>query len=302
LSFSSADPMGFLRIVVWAAVIAVISFIASSFLRQNSLPLSFGGRVEPGFESVEKIFRENFENGFEAGGAAFAACYKGKMVVDLWGGYADSGAVRPWKEDTISIAFSTTKGVASLCIALLVDRGLLSYDDLVTKYWPEFGRHGKDKVTVKMLIGHEAGLAGIDEPITKDALKDWKLMSKVFENQVPNWPPGTSAGYHTVTHGFICDQLLRRVDPKHRSLGQFFKEEIAEPHSIDFHIGLPRDQHHRVARLTSFGLRDVLIRVGDFTFLKIFYRHGHSRPKRVDQKINRESRISEIWHTVFHLK
>lgn len=134
---------------------------------------------------------------------------------------------------------------------MLVDRGLVQYDDLVTKYWPEFGQNGKEKVTIRMLASHQvlrkcavlriitglafdlqAGLAILDEPITFDLVRDWRKMSAALEKQKPNWELGTAAGYHGFTHGWIIDQVLRRVDTEKRSLGQFFREEVAIPYSI----------------------------------------------------------------------
>jgi len=139
----------------------------------------------------------------------------------------------------------------------------------VIKYWPEFGKHGKDNVTVKILVGHEAGLAALDEPITWEIQQDWRKMSTLFENQVPYWPPG----YHALTFGWLCEQLVRRVDPQHRSLGQFLQEEIAKPFNIDFFIGIPREELYRMARLAPPSIWDVIIRLDDWPFVEMLLTH-----------------------------
>jgi len=225
---------------------------------------------------VEQIFKKNFDNGWDFEGAAFAACHDGKMVVDLWGGFADSTSARIWQENTMALVFSTTKAVSALCLAMLVDRGLVSYDDNVTKYWPEFGHNGKENITVKMLASHEAALVVIDEPITFDVIRDWTKMSAAFEKQKPNWEIGTGAGYHAMTFGWLIDQLVRRVDHKNRSLGEFFREEVAQPYNLDFYIGLPLELEYRVARIIQPRIRDVLAHLTEGDFLKKMYSlHGH---------------------------
>uniref|UniRef100_A0A914XPA8 Beta-lactamase-related domain-containing protein n=1 Tax=Plectus sambesii TaxID=2011161 RepID=A0A914XPA8_9BILA len=234
----------------------LLNLLVSRF--SSILPSHFGGHVDEQFELVEATFRKNFFDGWERDGASFVVYHKGKKVVDLWGGYADTAALRKWEEDTISVAFSSTKAVAALCVALLVDRGQLKYDDLVTKHWPEFGKHGKENVTVQWLLSHMAGLAYIDEVITEQDALDHKRLARIFEEQVPNWPPGTATGYHALTYGWLVDQLIRRADPQKRGIGQFFRENIAKPNNIDFHIGLPKEQQYRVARLTLPSIMDTI--------------------------------------------
>uniref|UniRef100_A0A914UL92 Beta-lactamase-related domain-containing protein n=1 Tax=Plectus sambesii TaxID=2011161 RepID=A0A914UL92_9BILA len=222
------------------------------------LPIHIGGQVEKQFELVEATFRKNFQDGWERDGASFVVYHKGKKVVDLWGGYADTASLRKWKEDTISVVFSSTKAVAALCVALLVDRGQLKYDDLVTKHWPEFGKHGKENVTVQWVMSHMAGLAYVDEAISEEDALDHKRLARIFEEQKPNWPPGTATGYHALTYGWLVDQLIRRADPQKRGIGQFFRENIAQPNNIDFHIGLPKEQQYRVARMTLPSIMDTI--------------------------------------------
>uniref|UniRef100_A0A914WZ40 Beta-lactamase-related domain-containing protein n=1 Tax=Plectus sambesii TaxID=2011161 RepID=A0A914WZ40_9BILA len=252
--------MGLARTAVLGLGLAFLFYqLASRFY--TILPIHIGGQVEKQFELVEATFRKNFQDGWERDGASFVVYHKGKKVVDLWGGYADTASLRKWKEDTISVVFSTTKAVTALCVALLVDRGQLKYDDLVIKYWPEFGKHGKKNVTVQWVMSHMAGLAYVDEAITEEDALDHKRLARIFEEQTPNWPPGTATGYHALTYGWLVDQLIRRADPQKRGIGQFFRENIAQPNNIDFHIGLPKEQEYRVARLTLPGIMDTMSEV-----------------------------------------
>uniref|UniRef100_A0A0M3KGB6 Beta-lactamase domain-containing protein n=1 Tax=Anisakis simplex TaxID=6269 RepID=A0A0M3KGB6_ANISI len=133
----------------------------------------------------------------------------------------------------------------------LVDRGLVKYEDLVTKYWPEFGQNGKETITIDQLLAHQAGLAFVDGKIEEADVKDWTRMSKLFEQQKPNWTPGECVGYHAMTIGWLYDQLVRRIDPKKRSLSTFFKEEIAIPYDIELVIGAGAELEHRIARLSA---------------------------------------------------
>ncbi|XP_038047466.1 beta-lactamase domain-containing protein 2-like [Patiria miniata] len=211
------------------------------------------GSVAPGFEPVAALFRKNFENGVEqsTGGSAFSVYYKGSKVVDLWGGFADTTVRQLWEEDTMTVIFSATKGIAALCMSMLVDRGQLDFDQTVAFYWPEFAQRGKEKITVRMLLNHEAGLAATAQPISFKDLKDQDALGRLLAESPPCWPPGTGHGYHAFTFGLYCSQLLMRVDPQRRTLGQFFKDEVAEPFDIDIHIGLPLELNYRVARLTG---------------------------------------------------
>ena len=172
------------------------------------------------------FFRQNLESGWEHEGASLTVYHKGKLVADLWGGFADKESRRLWQKDTLSVAFSSTKAVASLCVAALVDRGLVTYDDKLTTFWPEFGKFGKGSVTIQWVLSHLCGLAYFDTPITEADARDWRRMAKLIENERPKWEPGTAVGYHALTFGWIVDQIIRRVDPQERSLTQFFNDEI----------------------------------------------------------------------------
>jgi CubicO group peptidase (beta-lactamase class C family) len=215
------------------------------------------GFVAPGFEPVREVFAENFRSRSEVG-AACAAYLHGEPVVDLWGGVADPTTGRPWEKDTLVLVFSTTKGVASMAMAVAHSRGLLDYDEKVARYWPEFGAHGKSEVTVRQLLSHQAGLAAVDAPIDLATLDNPDRLAEVLAAQPPNWKPGERHGYHGVTLGFYESALLRRVDPQHRTLGRFFADEVAAPLGLEFYIGLPASvPRERVARILGdrFALR-----------------------------------------------
>ncbi|CAB3411511.1 unnamed protein product, partial [Caenorhabditis bovis] len=201
------------------AIFALILASVALFLawRESNTEVHVDGEYDEEWKPVFDSFRRNLEENWERGGAAFVVYRDGRKVVDIWGGYADRESERLWKNDTLSVAFSCSKAVGSIVIADLIDKGRASYDDLVTKYWPEFGKHGKENVTIRWLIGHKAGLAYTDHPITFEMTRDVKRVEKVFEDQIPNWPPGTALGYHAVTHGWLVDALVRRLDDRHRT-------------------------------------------------------------------------------------
>jgi CubicO group peptidase (beta-lactamase class C family) len=207
-----------------------------------------GGWVEDGFEHVLDAFEANFEQRGEVG-AAVSAYVDGRPVVDLWGGVADSTTGRLWESDTIVGVFSSTKGVTAICLNGLIERGVLDPDAPVARYWPEFGQAGKDAITVRQLLSHQAGLPLVDGEFTLDEVLAWQPMVDALARQTPTWKPGSTHGYHMRTFGWLAGELARRVDPKHRTVGQFFREELAEPLHLDTWIGLPAALEPRVARL-----------------------------------------------------
>jgi CubicO group peptidase (beta-lactamase class C family) len=202
-------------------------------------PLS-AGFVAPGFEEVRAAFERNFVKRGEIG-AAVAAYWRGERVVDLWGGRRAPAGDEPWNEDTMVVVMSTTKGLSAMTLAIANARGWLDYETPVATYWAEFAQNGKSAITVRQLLGHEAGLVLLDEALSIEKLRDLDYLARLLARQKPAWPPGTRHGYHTITIGLYMQELIRRVDPAHRSLGRFFQEEIARPLGLDFHIGLPRD-------------------------------------------------------------
>uniref|UniRef100_A0A914D8Z3 Beta-lactamase-related domain-containing protein n=1 Tax=Acrobeloides nanus TaxID=290746 RepID=A0A914D8Z3_9BILA len=209
------------------------------------------GHCDPRFSKVEEVFRRNFQEGWEYEGAAFAVYHKGKLVVDLQGGYADSSSLAKWTDKTRTIVFSVTKSVGALCIALLVDRGYINYEDKLSGFWPKYAQNGKEDTTVEMVVNHQAGLPAFDGPFSFEDAQNPDRVSEIIESQTPLWKPGTKSGYHALTYGWLVDQIIRRVDPKKRSVGQFFREEIAEKHNIDFFIGLPPAEEYTVSRLAT---------------------------------------------------
>jgi CubicO group peptidase (beta-lactamase class C family) len=171
-------------------------------------------------------------------------------VVDLWGGFADEARTRPWTKDTISIVFSCTKGATALCAHILKSRSQIDYDAPVSRYWPDYAQAGKDATTVRMMLDHSAGAAALRETVRKDGVNDWDYMVGLLEKQEPFWQPGTRNGYHGLTFGWTVGEIVRRVSGQ--SLGTFFQNEVAKPLGIDFWIGLPEDEEHRVAPMIRY--------------------------------------------------
>jgi CubicO group peptidase (beta-lactamase class C family) len=208
-----------------------------------------GGDVDEGYGKVADVFRRNLSSGQEVG-AAVAVYRGGKKVVDLWGGYRNGITKEPWQENTLVTVFSTTKGVASLAVAVAASRGVISYDAKVADYWPEFAHAGKELVTVRQLLSHQAGLPVVSPPLTLHDLANPINMSAKLAAQRPAWTPGARHGYHAITLGCYEGELIRRTDPAGRSLGQFFADELAKPLGLDFYIGLPASvDRNRVAHL-----------------------------------------------------
>jgi CubicO group peptidase (beta-lactamase class C family) len=204
------------------------------------------GEVATGFEPVAEAFEENFETRREVG-AAFAAYVDGRPVVDLWGGLADPRTGVPWQRDTMAMAFSGTKGWVGTCILLLLERGSLRLEDPVALHWPEFGANGKEAILVTHVLGHLAGLPGVRAPLTIADLPDHRRIAALLEGDQPFWRAGSRVAYHPLTYGWICGELVRRIDG--RSIGRFFAEEVAEPLQLDAWIGVPAEELSRVAPL-----------------------------------------------------
>ncbi|MEU2125433.1 serine hydrolase domain-containing protein [Nocardia niwae] len=233
------------------------------------------GDVASGFGPVADAFRRNFQQHGEIGAAV--AVYAGERpVVDLWAGFRDRKRTLPWERDTIVPVFSSTKGMAAFTVAAAVAKGLLDYEQPVAKYWPEFAAHGKDTITVRQLIDHQAGLSGLSEIVRLPQIADLDGLAPVLAAQKPAWRPGTRHGYHAITLGLYQGELLRRVDPNRRTLGRIFAEDFAAPLGVDFFIGLPAEQSmDRIATLSATqGLdvlryeRDVPLRIGAEIYAK----------------------------------
>ena len=236
------------------------------------------GFVSRGFEAVREAFADNFARRRELGGAC-CVYRRGEEVVDLWGGVRNKRTGEPWERDTMVIVYSATKGLAAMTLAIAHSRGWLDYEERVCTYWPEFAQHGKAQITVRQLLAHQAGLYVLDEPVDRSLVADLDRLAVVLARQKPAWEPGTRQAYHGITLGFYESELLRRLDPQHRSLGQFFHDEIASPLGLDVYISLPEDiPNGRLATMTRP------------TWLELF--HGFPLRLALDT-MNRRSKISQ---------
>jgi len=245
------------------------------------------GYVAPGFESVRQAFADNFTHRDELGGAC-CVYYRGKKVVDLWGGIRNATTGEPWERDTMVIVYSATKGLAAMTLALAHSRGWLDYDERVAAYWPEFAQNGKAQITVRQLLAHQAGLYALDEPVDRDVVADLDRLAFVLARQKPAWLPGTRQGYHAITLGYYESELLRRVDPGRRSIGEFFQDEIAAPLGIDAYIKLPEPiPNARLALVARPGFAEMVRGFGPRFMLEAINPHS---------KIVRALRGSELPH------
>ncbi|HVY85747.1 MAG TPA: serine hydrolase domain-containing protein [Caulobacterales bacterium] len=204
------------------------------------------GFVAPGFEGVRDAFARNFDAGEELG-AGFAAIRDGEVLVELWGGHADRARTKAWERHTLVPVYSTTKAISAIVIATLVDQGLLHYDDKVSALWPAFAAHGKGDVTIAQALSHQAGVPGFPDPIDPELWLDPPACAEAIAALQPMWPPGTASGYHPLTWGYIVAEIARRASG--RSVGTILREDICTPRDIDFHIGLPDEQHGRCAEM-----------------------------------------------------
>jgi CubicO group peptidase (beta-lactamase class C family) len=204
------------------------------------------GHCDERFAAVRRAFERNLCERGEVG-AAVTIYIDAEPVVDLWGGFADAGRERPWLRDTIAHVASTTKGMTSICMHRLVEEGRLDLDAPVARYWPEFAQAGKGDLPVHLLLSHRAGLPAIRRDLPEGSLYDWTLMTETLAAESPWWEPGTQHGYHAISFGYLAGELLRRIDG--RTLGRFFRDEIAAPLALDFHIGLDARHDGRCAEM-----------------------------------------------------
>ena len=173
----------------------------------------------------------------------------GLPLVDIWGGYKNLDETEIWNRNTLATVWSTTKGIAAITIAYAFEKGLIDYEEKVSKYWPEFGCNGKEDITVGMLLSHQAGICGSKTNNAEDYYSQ-STMANELANMKPIWEPGTASGYHSMTFGWLTSELIIRVTGK--TLGEYFREEIGDPNEIDFHIGLPESEEDRVAEMIPF--------------------------------------------------
>ncbi len=209
-------------------------------------PVKIEGLCQEPFNGVRQALAHTLESGRDVGASA-AVVIEGAVVVDIWGGYADAERTRPWERDTIVNVFSTTKTMTALCALILADRRQLDLHAPVKRYWPEFGAEGKAEIEVRHLLGHTSGMAGWDQALVPRHLADWERCTGLLAAQAPWWAPGSASGYHTLTHGYLVGEVVRRITGM--SVGQFFADEVAGPLGADFHIGLPPNDDGRVAAL-----------------------------------------------------
>jgi CubicO group peptidase (beta-lactamase class C family) len=221
--------------------------------------VEIAGFAAPRYGKVKDAFAANFDEGLERG-ARFTLVEAGEVVVDLWAGHADRALAKPFDQTTLTAIFSTTKALAALLIARLVDAGKLAFGQPVADVWPEFGQAGKAAVTVEQALSHQAGLCGFPEPMDPALWFDWDAICAKLAAMTPLWPPGSASGYHPITFGYIAGEIFRRVDG--RTIGRALREDLGEPFGLDLWIGLPESEDDRVADLQrppappSFGERN----------------------------------------------
>jgi CubicO group peptidase (beta-lactamase class C family) len=207
------------------------------------------GEAAPGFEGVCDAFAENLASAGEVG-ASVCIYHRGAKVVDLWGGFADPAAGRPYGKEDCQVVFSTSKGLLAVCAHLLAQRGAIDLDAPVARYWPEFAAAGKESLPLRWVISHRAGLVGIERPVSWDDVLAGTPVLESLAAQAPLWEPGTAHGYHPLSAGFIFGEVVRRVTGS--TVGRFFADEVAEPLGLQAWIGLPAEREGLVAPLFDF--------------------------------------------------
>lgn len=214
-----------------------------------SADYAINGDFDPEFGAVADAFVRNFETNGEVG-ASLCIYRHGECVADMWGGHTDETRDTHWEQDTLSIVYSCTKAATALCAHLLVDRGQLNLNAPVGDYWPEYACNGKENTTVLMMLNHAAGVPAFHNPIKQGGMLDWDYTVDRIAKEEPWWEPGTRNGYHPIMFGWTVGELVKRISGK--SLGTFFREELAEPMGADFWIGLPEELEARVAPMIAY--------------------------------------------------
>ncbi len=257
--------------------------------------MAVDGVVATEFEWVLDEFRRNFDERGEIG-AALCVYVDGEPVVDCWGGIADTTTNAPWREDTIVLVFSTTKGVTAVCANAMIERGLLDPEQTVASVWPEFAATGKERITVGQVLSHQAGIPYVEGDFTLDESLAWEPIVTALARQAPIWEPGARHGYHMRTYGWLVGEIMRRADPQHRTIGTWFRDEIAEPLGLDFWIGLPESEEPRVARLVppKSDLRELLAPFGDDLLLARVFSNPGGHYNYDDMWNTRQLRAAEL--------
>ncbi|MCP5031439.1 MAG: beta-lactamase family protein [Actinomycetia bacterium] len=204
------------------------------------------GTVEPGFEKVRDAFASNFDELGEVG-AGFALHVHGELVVDIWAGVADKASGTLWSDDTLQLVFSTTKGIAAICVGMLADRGVIDLDTPMAEYWPEFGAAGKEALTVRQVMSHQCGLPAVDAKLSRADVLAVTPIVEALAAQAPLWEPLSAHGYHALTYGWLVGELIARADG--RRINQFLQEEVAGPLGLEAWIGLPESEEYRASAL-----------------------------------------------------
>ena len=212
----------------------------------RDVPVS--GLCLPDFYEVEELFKRNMSKGDPSCGDEVGACVsiviEGQTVVDLWGGYKDAARKQLWEKNTITCMMSVTKACAAICLLTLVDRGIVDIEKPVSYYWPDFGKNGKENISILTLISHKSGVIYADAAPAGSLWQDG-IVEKALEDEVPQWTPGTAGSYHSFTYGPLISGLIRHVDG--RSVGQFWRDEISSRFNLDFNIGLDEEEALRCA-------------------------------------------------------
>ena len=249
--------------------------------------MSIHGTCEEKFQPVKELFQEIHQSGREVG-SSFSVYKDGIPLIDIWSGYADKEKNKEWKRDTLANVWSTTKGITALTIAHAYEQGILDYEEKVSTYWPEFASSGKDEITVGMLLSHQAGICGSNTDKINDYY-DQAVMAAELAQMEPLWKPGTASGYHSLTYGWLASELIIRLTGK--TLGTYFRDEIATPNEIDFYIGLPESEEHRVAEMVPFPKQENQNKEMDLNVAKKFSDKG---PNLLKHQNSREWRQAEI--------
>lgn len=211
-----------------------------------SAAIEIHGTCPERFAAVRQAFEQNFAAGQELG-ARFSLVEAGELVIDIWAGFADRQRTKAFDERTLTPIFSTTKAVAALLIARLVDQGRLDYAQPVADVWPEFAQAGKGAITIEQVMSHQEGLSGFPDEMEPSLWFDWEAICAKLAAMAPLWPPGSASGYHPVTYGYLAGEIFRRVDG--RTMGTALREDLAQPFGLDVWIGLPDAEHNRTADL-----------------------------------------------------
>ena len=209
---------------------------------------TISGACDPQFAGVLAEFRTNFAERKEVG-ASVCITHHGRTVVDLWGGLAKPDTAEPWTRDTVSIVYSCTKAATALCLHMLVEQGLVTYETLVGDIWPEFAVGGKEATTIGMMLAHTSPVPHVTDPIKPGGLADWDYMTARVAAEPAHWVPGTRQGYHGVTYAWTVGQIVRLVSGM--PLGEYFQQHVAGPLGLDFHISLPEAEEGRVAPMIA---------------------------------------------------